>query len=408
MSIEFEEIFEFLREIEISCDSFNECKEKKENIIVFLNELKSYIDDISISLKERINHPDNVTTQFDILKKIINKKEVLENVIIKEKEQFKFVCQQHREESTYYKDDYLVNFANDRSNNVSPNEYSVHEDPPFDVVNLCSQMDVQGISSETNNNIKNASYSSLTYCIKEASLLHHIDENSIVEREYLLNNEMEKFEDIKEKDKTNSRSDKIINNKENSHMQEKKVKEAGGVEMKKEEHKYYENGQKQISQMLLHKSEKDVNKKSNNIKSLDDNIEIVKDDIIKEWSEQIDDYDNLIHEYSFEYKKMGFQKKNEKRKNNNMSDENIDEELCLLAQEMKENVLTYREIIIEDNRTLEKSANKQALNIDSLTDVNKRTKSMSKNQSISFFISLIIILISALLFMFTFFIILIL
>ncbi|ETW50299.1 hypothetical protein PFMALIP_01721 [Plasmodium falciparum MaliPS096_E11] len=70
---------------------------------------------------------------------------------------------------------------------------------------------------------------------------------------------------------------------------------------------------------------------------------------------------------------------------------------------MKENVLTYRDIIKEDNTTLEKSANKQNLTIDSMTDVNKKTQKMTKNKNISFFVSLLIIATSVVLFIFTFF-----
>ncbi|ETW31505.1 hypothetical protein PFFCH_01103 [Plasmodium falciparum FCH/4] len=75
---------------------------------------------------------------------------------------------------------------------------------------------------------------------------------------------------------------------------------------------------------------------------------------------------------------------------------------------MKENVLTYRDIIKEDNTTLEKSANKQNLTIDSMTDVNKKTQKMTKNKNISFFVSLLIIATSVVLFIFTFFVIILL
>lgn len=137
--------------------------------------------------------------------------------------------------------------------------------------------------------------------------------------------------------------------------------------------------------------------------------ELIKDNLIKEWGNQIDEYDNLKYEFTYEYKKIEFQKKLDKRKNvNAFKDDNIDDELCLLAQEMKENVLAYRQILVDDNKTLEVSATKQANNIDSILNVNKKTKKMGSNHSISFFLSLIIIGVSILLFIFTFFVIILL
>ncbi|EAA17867.1 hypothetical protein [Plasmodium yoelii yoelii] len=75
--IEFDELFELLKEIEISCDKFNEEDKEKEKIILFLNDLNSYISDISHSLKVKTNK----ISEIDILKKIISKKEKLENVL---------------------------------------------------------------------------------------------------------------------------------------------------------------------------------------------------------------------------------------------------------------------------------------------------------------------------------------
>ncbi|KOB87566.1 hypothetical protein PFDG_03843 [Plasmodium falciparum Dd2] len=86
--IVFDELFEFLREVEITCDNFKEEEEEKEKIILFINELNSYINDLSLSLKGKINNSDDLT-DHDILKKIIYKKEALEKAIKNEKDNFK-------------------------------------------------------------------------------------------------------------------------------------------------------------------------------------------------------------------------------------------------------------------------------------------------------------------------------
>ncbi|SCN62090.1 conserved Plasmodium protein, unknown function [Plasmodium chabaudi chabaudi] len=321
--IEFDELFELLKEVEISCDNFNEENKEKEKIILFLNDLNSYINDISYSLKVKTNKTYKIS-EIDILKKIISKKERLENVIKNSNKEKKHIL---------FK----------KINNIDWEDK--HDDTSLSSPSL----------------------------LNETATL--------------------------EKNVNTSKAD--IN-------QEKEEKEGEEILLspKRDTPKKEMSDDKQNN--ILPNSDRTNNSNNVNFKKFEE-VELIKDNLIKEWGSQIDEYDNLKYEFSYEYKKMEFQKKLDKRKNiNTVEDDNIDDELCLLAQEMKENVLAYRQILTEDNKTLEISANKQVNNIDSILDVNKKTKRMGSNQSISFFLSLIIIVVSMLLFMFTFFVIILL
>ncbi|ETB62239.1 hypothetical protein YYC_00852 [Plasmodium yoelii 17X] len=315
--IEFDELFELLKEIEISCDKFNEEDKEKEKIILFLNDLNSYISDISHSLKVKTNK----ISEIDILKKIISKKEKLENVL-------KNCNTKNEHEDTSSNNSPFINGAVILERNLSMGEKRMNTD--------------QGKQDEEDEEGKR--------------------DESVLFLEKRDNPKKENSND--EQNNTLSHNYKVDNNNNN-------------------------------------------NNNSNFVKF--ENCELIKDSLIKEWGNQIDEYDNLKYEFTYEYKKIEFQKKLDKRKNTNtFKDDNIDDELCLLAQEMKENVLAYRQILVDDNKTLEVSATKQANNIDSILDVNKKTKKMGSNQSISFFLSLIIIAVSILLFIFTFFVIILL
>ncbi|CXI77680.1 conserved Plasmodium protein, unknown function [Plasmodium berghei] len=322
--IEFDELFELLKEIEISCDNFNEENKEKEKIILFLNDLNSYINDISHSLKVKTNKTYKIS-EIDILKKIISKKERLENVLKN--------CNTEKKHILFKK--------------------------------------INNIGWEVKHDGASLSNQSL------------INQNAILERNLNIN---EKDMNINH-DKENKQSESIL------------FSEKRGIQKK-------EISNDKQNNILSHNDK--VNNNNSNLKKFDD-CELIKDNLIKEWGNQIDEYDNLKYEFTYEYKKIEFQKKLDKRKNvNAFKDDNIDDELCLLAQEMKENVLAYRQILVDDNKTLEVSATKQANNIDSILNVNKKTKKMGSNHSISFFLSLIIIGVSILLFIFTFFVIILL
>ncbi|CAG9484896.1 unnamed protein product [Plasmodium vivax] len=316
--IAFDELFEFLREAELTCDNFNEQVEEQEAIILFLNELKLYIADLSLSLKHKINASDDVT-EHDILKKIINKKESLEWVLRNKRDAF---------------------LGEDHSGGSSS---------PL----ICVEGANRGVNADASSKV------------------------SSLEKEHPTPSHSLSF--------TTQR----YNNVEPS--------PTGGEAPNEQEFPAKESPAKEppaTAQLERNESY--------------DQVETLNDEVLKEWSEQIDEYDNLLYEYSFAFKKNDLHKKMEFQKNMNKSGENIDEELCLLAQEMKENVLTYRNIIVEDNRMLEQSANKQLSNLDNITDVYRKTKKMGQSKSISFFVSLLIIAASALLFVLTFFVILIL
>ncbi|ANQ05879.1 Uncharacterized protein PCOAH_00001100 [Plasmodium coatneyi] len=341
--IAFDELFEFLREAEITCDNFNEQNEEQEAIILFLNELKSYIADLSLSLKHRINAPDDITEQ-DILKKIINKKESLEWILRKKRDNFLGGVHSGGNSSPLI----FAKGTNHDDLSSSGVENPTGESPLVPPLNRTRQKSV-GTTSDTSLEV----------------------------------NAAEKEDQIP------------------SHSLTCSTRGYNKVEPSL-------NGEKVPTEYEAPSKEDPAAAAQSERKESYDGVETLNDEILKEWSEQIDEYDNLLYEYSFAFKKNDLHKKMKSRKNMNNADENIDEELCLLAQEMKENVLTYREIIVEDNRMLEQSANKQLSNLDNITDVYKKTKKMGQNKSISFFVSLLIIAVSALLFVLTFFVILIL
>ncbi|CRG98438.1 conserved Plasmodium protein, unknown function [Plasmodium relictum] len=382
--IEFDEIFEFLREVEITCENFNEKDEEKEKIILFINELKSYIDDFSNSLREKINKSSDIT-ELDILKKIINKKNCLENLISQEKNNFN----NFKQKSILHNNSNIDSLSNDMNNSYTNhdnlNSDNINNyintrnmnnvDNTINVADNNSNINVQN-AKEVKNYFDNINYNFIKNCNKEFSY------NNI-------NDIITKTETNKEKEEKKKSISFNLNNINENNRNEYNSKE-----------------EEQIEEEIISKNSKKTLFPDENVYTTNlENYKILKDDIIKEWSEHIDEYDNLIYEHTFEYKKNNVRKKMEKKKNINFSNENIDEELCLLAQEMKENVLTYRDIIVEDNKTLEKAAGKQLQNLDALADVNKKTKKMNESKNISFFLSLIIIAISILLFMLTFFVI---
>ncbi|SOV12853.1 conserved Plasmodium protein, unknown function [Plasmodium gaboni] len=373
--IVFDELFEFLREVEITCDNFKEEEEEKEKIILFINELNSYINDLSLSLKGKINNPDDVT-EHDILKKIIYKKETLEKAIKNEKDNFKRDEKIKEKEINNEEDGVNGHTNNIKNNNVDDKNYD-NDDNTLNISN--DKMNLSYKDNDTND----------FKCHSNNKIL--IESNEQIKNEYNNNS----INCQKKGELSNTCNDNMI--KKNS-LDENKTNDGPYDILNKKDD-----------------NENDINNahnNNNNNNKNNDNIEILKDDIIKEWGEQIDEFDNLLYEHTLAYKKKDFFKKIEKKKkkkNVDFSQGNmIDEELCLLAQEMKENVLTYRDIIKEDNTTLEKSANKQNLTIDSMTDVNKKTKRMTRNKNISFFVSLLIIATSAVLFIFTFFVIILL
>ncbi|KMZ89495.1 hypothetical protein PVBG_03216 [Plasmodium vivax Brazil I] len=321
--IAFDELFEFLREAELTCDNFNEQVEEQEAIILFLNELKLYIADLSLSLKHKINASDDVT-EHDILKKIINKKESLEWVLRNKRDAF---------------------LGEDHSGGSSS---------PL----ICVEGANRGVNADASSKV------------------------SSLEKEHPTPSHSLSFTTQRYNNVEPSPTGGEAPNEQEFPAKESPAKEPPSKEPPA------------TAQLERNESY--------------DQVETLNDEVLKEWSEQIDEYDNLLYEYSFAFKKNDLHKKMEFQKNMNKSGENIDEELCLLAQEMKENVLTYRNIIVEDNRMLEQSANKQLSNLDNITDVYRKTKKMGQSKSISFFVSLLIIAASALLFVLTFFVILIL
>ncbi|ETW62516.1 hypothetical protein PFMC_01708 [Plasmodium falciparum CAMP/Malaysia] len=375
--IVFDELFEFLREVEITCDNFKEEEEEKEKIILFINELNSYINDLSLSLKGKINNSDDLT-DHDILKKIIYKKEALEKAIKNEKDNFKRDAK--IKEKVINNEEGGVNKHTNNINNDNMNDKNYDNDGKGDnTFNICNDKknlsykddDINDLTCHPNNKISIGSNEE----IKNEYNNNLINGEKKDELSITCNDNMLK-KNVVDENITNDCSYNINNKKDNN--------------------------------------ENDINNTNNNNNNSNnnDNIEILKDDIIKEWGEQIDEFGNLLYEHTLAYKKKDFFKKIEKKKKKKnldfLQENTIDEELCLLAQEMKENVLTYRDIIKEDNTTLEKSANKQNLTIDSMTDVNKKTQKMTKNKNISFFVSLLIIATSVVLFIFTFFVIILL
>ncbi|CRG98074.1 conserved Plasmodium protein, unknown function [Plasmodium gallinaceum] len=384
--IEFDEIFEFLREVENTCDNFNEEEEENEKIILFINELKSYINDFSNSLKEKINKSSG-TTELDLLEKINNKKKSLEKIILKEKNNFNNI----KKKGILYNNDNISNLSNDINNNCMnydnlnndtinnymTNNNSNNVDNTKNIEDNNSNLTIKNVE-DVKNHFDEVNYNSLKNCNENFSYNNDI------------NNIIIKTKKNKEKEETKKSISFNLNNINMSNLNG--YNNIKGVKI--EEEITSENSKK----TLLTDEEKIY---TTNL----ENCQILKDDIIKEWSNHIDEYDNLLYEYTYEYKKNHVRKKMEKKNKINFFSENIDEELCLLAQEMKENVLTYREIIIEDNKTLEKAASKQLQNIDALEDVNKKTKKMNEGKNISFFLSLLIIAISILLFILTFFVI---
>ncbi|KEG03531.1 hypothetical protein YYE_01555 [Plasmodium vinckei vinckei] len=295
--IEFDELFELLKEVEISCDNFNEENKEREKIILFLNDLNSYINDIAYSLKVKTNKTYKIS-EIDILKKIISKKERLENVIKNSNKERKHIL---------FK----------KINNIDWEDK--HDD-----TSLSSPF----LLNENTTLEKNLNTSKPDIKINQ-------DKEEKESEEILFSTKR----DTPKKEISNDKQDNILPNNDTTNN-------SNNLNFKKHEE-----------------------------------IELISDSLIKEWGSQIDEYDNLKYEFSYEYKKMEFQKKLDKRKNiNTVEDDNIDDELCLLAQEMKENVLAYRQILTEDNKTLEISANKQVNNIDSILDVNKKTKKMGSNQ----------------------------
>ncbi|KJP89367.1 hypothetical protein AK88_01033 [Plasmodium fragile] len=372
--IAFDELFEFLRETEITCDNFNEQSEEQEAIILFLNELKSSIVDLSLSLKHRINAPDDVTEQ-DILKKIINKKESLELILRKKR------------------DNFLAD-VHSGGGSLSPLIFSTrtNDGDLSSSVNL-TNCDGQGHSSVHNPTGEPPPSASAQPNNKDATTYAKAPTShsaSSIRVDATLN--------------ISSKVNAVDKEQQPPSHSLPPCATRGG---NKEESSL--NGEKApTEQESFSKENLAAATAQSERKASYDGVETLSDQVLKEWSEQIDEYDNLLYEYSFAFKKNDLHKKMKSRKNMNKSGENIDEELCLLAQEMKENVLTYRDIIVEDNRMLEESANKQSSNLDNITDVYKKTKKMGQSNSISFFMSLFIIAASALLFVLTFFVILIL
>ncbi|SCD22368.1 conserved Plasmodium protein, unknown function [Plasmodium ovale] len=370
--IEFDEIFEFMKEVEMTCENFNERKEGKEKIILFIYELKTYINDISDSLREKLNQP-NEEIEFHILKKIINKKEKLENAIA-EKEWYSL----------------MKTTGEGVPNNISHDNvlHCIHGTQCV----KCARSDTTkdeypSINGKWYTESDETNYRKRSHaCDKKGEYWGYKTEDGSS------NSGVHFVDDLPQGD--NVKGPTLIENSVKDYAE-------------KNDHEGNKKWGMDSAPCNLQVESGEETSREKKI-NLAENIELLKDDVIKEWSEQIDEYDNLIYEFTFAYKKEGIRKKIEKRKSLNSFDGDIDEELCLLAQEMKENVLTYRQIITDDNKALEESANKQLHNIDSLTDVNIRTKKMNTGANISFFLSLIIIAISALLFMFTFFIILIL
>ncbi|SBT75178.1 conserved Plasmodium protein, unknown function [Plasmodium ovale] len=371
--IEFDEIFEFMKEVEMTCENFNEKKEGKEKTILFILELKTYINDISDSLREKLNQP-NEEIEFHILKKIINKKEKLENVIA-EKEWYSLgKTKGEGVLNNVSHADVLHCLHSTQHVKCARNDTTKDEYPPTND---------KWYTESDENNCRKRSHA----CDKKGEYWEHKTEDGGGS-----NSGVHFVDDFPQGD--NVKGPTLMGNSVKDYAEKNDH----------EGNKKWRMDSAPLNLQVKNGEGTSGEKKKNHSES----VELVKDDVIKEWSQQIDEYDNLIYEFTFAYKKEGIRKKIEKRKSINSFDGDIDEELCLLAQEMKENVLTYRQIITDDNKALEESANKQLHNIDSLTDVNLRTKKMNTGANISFFLSLIIIAISALLFMFTFFIILIL
>ncbi|SPJ09600.1 conserved Plasmodium protein, unknown function [Plasmodium sp. DRC-Itaito] len=369
--IVFDELFEFLREVEITCDNFKEEEEEKEKIIIFINELNSYINDLSLSLKGKINNSDDVT-DHDILKKIIYKKEALEKAIKNEKDNFQRDAKMKEKVNNNEEDGINEHTNNIKNDHINDKNYN-NDGKGDNTFNICNdKMNLSYKDDDTND---------LNY---HPNNKRSIGSNKEIKNEHNNNS----INGEKEDELSITCNDNII--KKNSAD---------------------ENITNDCSYNINNKKVNNENDINNTHDNNNDNIEILKDDIIKEWGEQIDEFDNLLYEHTLAYKKKDFFKKIEKKKKKNrdfLQGNTIDEELCLLAQEMKENVLTYRDIIKEDNTTLEKSVNKQNLTIDSMTDVNKKTQKMARNKSISFFVSLLIIATSVVLFIFTFFVIILL
>ncbi|SOV75082.1 conserved Plasmodium protein, unknown function [Plasmodium sp. gorilla clade G3] len=385
--IVFDELFEFLREVEITCDNFKEEEEEKEKIILFINELNSYINDLSLSLKGKINNSDDVT-DHDILKKIIYKKETLEKAIKNEKDNFKRDTKM--KEKVINNEEYGVNGHTNNIKNINMDDKNYNNDGIDDnTFNICNDKMDLSYKDDGTNDLK---------CLPNNK--RSIGSNEEIKNEYN-NNSI----NCEQKDELSiTCNDNII--KKNS-VNENITNDCSYNIINKKD-----NNQNDINTTHNNNNNNNNNNDNNKNNKNNDNIEILKDDIIKEWGEQIDEFDNLLYEHTLAYKKKDFFKKIEKKKKKKnldfLQENTIDEELCLLAQEMKENVLTYRDIIKEDNTTLEKSANKQNLTIDSMTDVNKKTQKMTRNKNISFFVSLLIIATSVVLFIFTFFVIILL
>ncbi|EUD66632.1 hypothetical protein C922_02953 [Plasmodium inui San Antonio 1] len=363
--IAFDEIFEFLREAEITCDHFNEQSEEQEAIILFLNELKSYIADLSLSLKHRINASDDITEQ-DILKKIINKKESLEWILRKKRDNFVGDVPSGGRSSP------LICAGGRNHGDVSNSAKRAK----------CDVDGNSGVDSPTGE--PSPSGAATTY--PEGPISQSPSRSSVGE--------------------TCDTSSKVNAAEKKEHPPPSQNLPCATPGCNKVEPSL--KGEKIATEEEFLSKEDPATASPSELSLRSSGVETLNDEILKEWSEQIDEYDNLLYEYTFAFKKKDLHKKMESRKNMNNSGENIDEELCLLAQEMKENVLTYRDIIVEDNRMLEQSANKQMSNLDNITDVYKKTKKMGQSKSISFFVSLLIIFVSALLFVLTFFVILIL
>lgn len=365
----YDEKYEFLIEVERMCNSFPKEKESmdEEKMIVFINELKSYIDDLSYSFRDQINESSTDLEELHILQRIVDTKENAERYLI--------------EKSLNYK----------QTNHDTSKEMKDH--PP--TLNIDDQRNTEFAEEE------------LRKDTDHGNNVSHMN-NDMVRR----NKDALLFEETKNNEnpeaylnKGNQNTKDLWNTSSESYVQSRnKLKEENknvSFEIKKQDHFDSSLGvqvcQEEASDIL--------------------ESDMIPMEMIEEWSNQIDAYDNLIYEYTCEYKKNSVKKriehKNRKKKGgllnanlNNSSKENIDDELCLLAKEMKENVLIYRQILNEDNKFLEETASKQVAQLETMNDVSKKTKSMNQNKSISFFLSLIIIAISILLFMLTFFVIL--
>lgn len=380
----YDNVLDFLEALPERCADVVERHKTLERVIFHMNDLDAYYDSVLEMYNQEKMTREQKTYVANTMKIINKKTDSLYNYLLK------------------YRTQYQEQKQRERTNGVSTTESGVErssedtKEVSVDEVKKESEQENENLSHQSGQVVENSEEKSVCRDVNSQEKLADVKNTESV---FLKENDVVECESTFDETKQVNLSKEDILSTSEDKTQKKGVTFDSDLSVRAEKD-YFTKGEMEK-----------CNKKGENAILTEDSITeekpLLSDDTIREWSKQIDKYDNLLYKHSYEYKKNDILKQvNTHIKKQDVSNEDVYDELCLLAQEMKENLLTYQEILNEDNKVLEDTANKQLLNIDTISEVSKKTKQLNQNKNISFFVSLLIIIVSVLVFMLTFIVVL--